>query len=172
MCAKMSTTFNFSIVRIVLLVLSIRYTSSAPIESIYAGFLSDMNSSKCTTPEEIKVPSNSSTAENLSSYLNICHKVETRNKEALYLCREILDNLKSILFPPISVQVIGNSENVTLSKEVCEDIGALKDAVPEKQVVLKRLTDSFTCEIMCEGVFEKACKVLLWSYQLRPQSEL
>lgn len=176
MFAKMSNKSNFSFLHIALLVIFFRCTCSAPIETVYSKFMNDMNINKCTSPEQIKLQSNSSTGESheyLSSYLNICQNLETidRKQEAKYLCPEILGNLKSILCPPISVKVIANSGNITLSKEVCKDMGALKEAVPDEQAVLKRLTDSLMCGIMCEGVFEKACQVLLWSYQLQPQSK-
>ncbi|GFX32021.1 uncharacterized protein TNCV_4098721 [Trichonephila clavipes] len=105
--------------------------------------------------------------EYLSSYLTICQNTKStkRSKEAVILCKEIFDNLrniscsKTIDLPDIHVQ---------LSLEVCGDIHALKSSVPENDgSLIKRLTDSFLCDIMCDGVFEKACQVLLWSYEVR-----
>ncbi|GFS88324.1 uncharacterized protein NPIL_89451 [Nephila pilipes] len=55
-----------------------------------------------------------------------------------------------------------------LSRNVCLDINTLKDLIPENdKCLLRRLTDKFLCEIMCDGEFEKACQVLLWSFEVQ-----
>ncbi|GFY49217.1 uncharacterized protein TNIN_272491 [Trichonephila inaurata madagascariensis] len=150
------------------------YCSSAPVNTTknsYSEFIEDLKSNKCVMPQEIQLPFQNPKLNNfeyLSSYLTICQNTKStkRSKEAVILCKEIFDNLRNI---SCSTKAIALPDiNIQLSQEVCGDIHALKSSVPENDgSLLKRLTDSFLCDIMCDGVFEKACQVLLWSYEVR-----
>ncbi|KAG8187480.1 hypothetical protein JTE90_009546 [Oedothorax gibbosus] len=176
MAAKIFQSCNLPMFSIALLCFFIRCSLSAPVEPVYANFVRDMNASKCSSPDQIKLPLNASTSEgndnSLSAHLQLCQNLDAvqRRKEAHYLCQEIFANLKVILCPPISAQVL--AANLTLSKDVCKDIGSLKDSVPEDQVMLKRLTDIINCELMCDLEYETTCQILLWSHQLQESKKI
>ncbi|GFR26862.1 uncharacterized protein TNCT_22731 [Trichonephila clavata] len=150
------------------------YCSSAPVttaKNSYSEFIEDLKSNKCVMPQQIQLPFENPELNNfeyLSSYLTICQNTKSpkRSKEAVILCKEIFSNLQNI---SCSTKTVALPDiNIMLSQEVCSDINALKNSVPENEgSLLKRLTDNFLCDIMCDGVFQKACQVLLWSYEVR-----
>ncbi|CAL1290523.1 unnamed protein product [Larinioides sclopetarius] len=161
---------------IAFLIKFIHFCVSAPVtipENAYTQFLSELNRNKCSVPSQVHLPFNTTTKLNnfeyLSSSLEICQKTESakRTKEAVVLCKEIFDNIRNISCP---AKTALPDISVSLSMNVCQDIGALKDSVPENdKSLLKRLTDGFLCDIMCDSEFEKACQVLLWSFEVQKQ---
>ncbi|GBN83599.1 hypothetical protein AVEN_102377-1 [Araneus ventricosus] len=160
---------------IAFLIIFIRFCTSAPVnvtENAYTQFVAELNRNKCSVPSQVQLPFDTTKVNNfeyLSSYLEICQKTEStkRNKEAVVLCKEIFDNIRNISCP---TKTALPDISVNLSENVCQDISALKDSVPEDdKSLLKRLTDSFLCDIMCDSEFEKACQVLLWSFEVQKQ---
>ncbi|XP_055952401.1 uncharacterized protein LOC129988245 isoform X2 [Argiope bruennichi] len=155
----------------VFLILFIHFCTSAPVtENAYMQFIAELNRNKCSVPSQVQLPFDTTKVNNfeyLSTYLEICQMTELakRNKEAVVLCKEIFDNIRSISCP---TKIALPDINVKLSENVCKDINAKKDSIPEDdKSLLKRLTDGFLCDIMCDSEFEKACQVLLWSFEVQ-----
>lgn len=166
--------YNLTFIKLAFLVIFFHYCSSAPVttsKNSFSEFIEDLNLNHCVFPQEIQLPFQNPQLNNfeyLSSYLTICQnsKSTKRSKEAVVLCKEIFDYLRNISCTTKTIAL--PDIDVKLSQQVCSDINALKNSIPENEKSLfKRLTDSFLCDIMCDGEFEKACQVLLWSYKVR-----
>ncbi|GIY15582.1 uncharacterized protein CDAR_113471 [Caerostris darwini] len=176
MSATISSQLNYSLfLKLLYSVILIHCGFSAPVnntESLYSLFLKELEFNQCSIPDKVQLPFNDAHLNNfeyLSSYLQICQNTEStiRSKEAVNLCKEIFNNIRSISCSPKTISL--PDIDVQLSKNICPDIANLTNSVPEDKSFLKRLTDGFICEIMCEKEFEKACQILLWSYEVQKQ---